>query len=154
MWFEARMLPDAELRDFYEELEETGRAQTYHHFYGEEWWKGAAVVRVETDEHTLEQISEFPGVDHVVEWDPTTDEKYFGPAWPIVKNLFCGFSQLNALFPPSKEGERKLIHCALNALHYDADDEIKFARVFLADRLWRVKRVDGATFEKIAEQNR
>jgi len=139
MWFEVRMQQDAKPDPFYAAMGEVNR---FHHFFNEPWWPGRYIIRLDTDDHTIDSLERLPGAEEVMEWDPSDDEELFGVGWDWV----CEFLQASSCLAAMNERRDmtgKLLHCFLNARGMNIHDEIAFARLFLSERLKMAKGVSS-----------
>jgi hypothetical protein len=137
-WYEVRFRSDGNLDAFYAAIPR-GSIESFHHFWDEPWWPGAYVIRIKTDDPA--PLSTYPGVDHVVPWDVSEDERLYGEQWPYVEIFFWASSAIST----SRDlgSTSKIVHCVLNARGMSERDEAKFAVRFLWDRLtvklrWRL----------------
>lgn len=142
-WYEVRMREGALPDLVYHALNgNTDAVMSYHHFWDEPWWPNRYVVRIEAVRGGAllrDAIADIHGVDHVTDWDPTSDEAAYGNNWPWVRYFFYASVGAQGNFGM----KAKMVHCYLNSQGMGPWSEAWFALRFAFNRMtiglrWRL----------------
>lgn len=153
-WYEFHLKRDADLGDFYRDLDNWPTEVTrWHHFWDEPWNPKAFVVRVELDPAYWVRFDSAT-VARVYQWDESPDRELYGDKFDAAMAFFQAGSTLN----PTEWERGKFIHCFLNSQGMEWRDEAFFLLKLGWKRLimpWKISRFTkfGRAYRKQMERD-